>query len=84
MNCLVSQMESLQPGAEAGVRVLRHWGPPPYPSPHPHPNPPPSGPLLWCPVMASARKVQKVAMEMAEKRTPTKKKPRSPLSHVLQ
>lgn len=34
--------------------------------------------------MASTKKVQNVATETAENSTPTKKKPRSPLSHVLQ
>jgi hypothetical protein len=34
--------------------------------------------------MANARKVQKAETETAEKRAPTKKKPRSPLSQVLQ
>lgn len=60
------------------VSTARQSPPPPCPPPPQH------WPSLWCRVMASTRKLQKVAMETAEKRTPTKKKPRSPLSQVLQ
>lgn len=70
----------------------RHWAGVPgrvYSQVAPYPLalslPPFPGPSsLWRWVMANARKVQKAEMETAEKNTPTKKKPRSPLSQVLQ
>lgn len=75
-----------------GNHTCRNWTGVPgrvYSQVAPYPQalslPPFPGPSsLWCWVMANVRKVQKAEMETAEKRTPTKKKPRSPLSQVLQ